>query len=455
MNSTKLLSRLHSYLDTQAKKTGDNICSHGSFCIDIEPCSPNDINLESSVAYWSAPERGEFIAGYGICESLLSSGPERLSDLNKQFKKLLNHWNFDLDKNFPIAFGAFSFAENDPMVSPWNEFPNSQLLIPRLIIHIQKGKSRLIVNYKCSENSYRDSDKNLLEEIFGPVSNKILSAQHQQPLGNLIQFNQDWQEQVKDALKNISESEINKLVPSRHIRYKQSQQLPTQELLNRLSSVYPSCNILSIAKGKSRLIAASPERLLKIEGEMVHCDAIGGTLKRSQGQSIVKLMRHNSQSIDKLLNEHAIIVEHIYNILDQFCEVLKLPSAPGIMKLKHLLHLETPVQGRLKKATTVLELAEKLHPTPAVAGYPVQHAKTWLEQHETHQRGLYTGAMGWMSANGSGELSVILRCALLSSNENEHFMDLYAGAGIVENSSPQEEWEETELKLDTILDILK
>jgi len=443
-------------LDIDETQSYRIIYSHRTIAIDVAQLSITDINLERSICFWSAPEKGEYLAAYDICESFQAEGKQRLSQLDKQFKNCMTSWSIPKGFDSPIAFCGFAFDDNDQMDSPWQEFSNSQLIIPQLLVHIRAQATRIILNYTLKIDDMELYIKRLLKKAFTPTT---IDQLNHQPLVQSAQqqsHKSDWIKQVNNALLTLKKGVVNKLVPSRHVRYQQ-QPVSADDLLNRLSKTYPACRIISMRQNKSRLIAASPERLLKISGENVSCDAIGGTLKRSHGQSISQLLRHNSQSIDKLLHEHAIIVEHIYNVLDQFCEILKLPTAPGIMKLKHLLHLETQLRGKLKKPTSILTLAEKLHPTPAVAGFPTQEAITWLKQNERHQRGWYTGAVGWMTPSGAGELSVVLRCALISqqkANQANNF-DLYAGAGIVENSSPEEEWDETELKLETILGILK
>jgi len=462
MNTAPILSQFISALKELQRKASPKNYSHASIVINIEQLSIKQVNLESSTCYWSAPEHGEYLAGYNICESYSTNGTQRFKQLDKQFQQSMQNWCFPEGFDNQIAFCAIAFDENDNMAAPWQDFSNSQIIIPRLIVNIKKQNSQLIFNFKFSELEIEVLFSTLLKLVFAPS----IAEQEKAPLGHILHIigkqekhKQDWLAQVKNSIETLKQGALSKLVPSRHIRYHQKYRIIADRLLHRLSDSYPACNILSLTQGNSRLVAASPERLLKINGDKVSCDAIGGTLKRSDGQSIVNLLRHHTQSIDKLLHEHAIIVEHIYNVLDRYCEILKLPSSPGIMKLKHLIHLETYIRGKLKKPTSILALAEKLHPTPAVAGFPAQEAIQWLKENEQHKRGLYTGAAGWLTPSGNGELTVILRCALISQNDNddlsESSVDLYAGAGIVESSSPEEEWDETELKLETILGILK
>jgi isochorismate synthase EntC len=96
-----------------------------------------------------------------------------------------------------------------------------------------------------------------------------------------------------------------------------------------------------------------------------------------------------------------------------------------------------------KPGTHVLDLVERLHPTPAVAGAPGDLALAFLREHEPVDRGWYAGVVGWMDADGNGDFVVGIRSAFLEERRTL----LFAGAGIVAGSNPDAEWEETELKL--------
>ncbi len=138
-----------------------------------------------------------------------------------------------------------------------------------------------------------------------------------------------------------------------------------------------------------------------------------------------------------------------------------MPVSPYLMKLHNLYHLETPIQGKLMENNDLFDALEVLHPTPAVAGLPTQKAKQWILENENYDRGWYTGAFGWLDGQKNGDLSVMLRCALIQSDDPSNNtekkssqLDLFAGAGLVAESSPDAEWLETELKMKTILEML-
>jgi Isochorismate synthase len=127
-------------------------------------------------------------------------------------------------------------------------------------------------------------------------------------------------------------------------------------------------------------------------------------------------------------------------------ESLTVANGPAILTLPHVQHLITPIRGRLRQEAGLLALAGRLHPTPAVGGAPRDAALALLAAHEGFERGWYAGPIGWLGADGDGELMVALRCGLVTGAE----ATLFAGCGIVADSDPATEWEESRLKLRTM-----
>jgi len=121
------------------------------------------------------------------------------------------------------------------------------------------------------------------------------------------------------------------------------------------------------------------------------------------------------------------------------------------VRFTNIQHLATTVSGELRQpAASVLELAALLHPTPAINGTPSDAARRLISELEGIERGWYAGAVGWMDGRGDGELAVAIRCGLLY----EDGARLYAGNGMMPDSDPAAELEETRLKLRVLLGAL-
>jgi isochorismate synthase len=155
----------------------------------------------------------------------------------------------------------------------------------------------------------------------------------------------------------------------------------------------------------------------------------------------------------KNLDEHAFVIEWIREILGPVCAELNIPDGPELISTHEVCHLATPITGRLRDpATSALDLALLLHPTPAVCGTPTDLALDTIT-HLEEDRGFYGGAVGWCDAQGDGEWIVAIRCAELSADG--HSVRAFAGGGIVAASDPNAELDETTAKLRTLLGSLQ
>jgi menaquinone-specific isochorismate synthase len=119
----------------------------------------------------------------------------------------------------------------------------------------------------------------------------------------------------------------------------------------------------------------------------------------------------------------------------------------SLLKLSSIQHLRTELTGEVPEGTHSLELVEALHPTAAVCGYPSETALEMLAEEESVGRGWYAGPVGWFDSRGAGEFAPALRSAV----GRGPLLRLHAGAGIVDGSHPDSEWDETRVKLQTVL----
>jgi menaquinone-specific isochorismate synthase len=149
------------------------------------------------------------------------------------------------------------------------------------------------------------------------------------------------------------------------------------------------------------------------------------------------------------MKEHKYVIDFIRETLSKFANNINVDINPQIKKLKNVQHLSTKITGELISQEEVLNLIDSLFPTPAVCGFPKQKAFNTIGEIEKFDRGLYSGLIGWIDLKLNCEFTVAIRSAL---NKNGKLY-LYAGAGIVEESIPDEEYEETEMKLNTILNL--
>ena len=220
-------------------------------------------------------------------------------------------------------------------------------------------------------------------------------------------------------------------------------------MLAWLSARYPSGTVFAVRRPEASLVGVSPERLMALEGDLVVADALAGSAPRGADPTNDRALADVLMDDAKARSEHALVVKGIVDALEPVCAGLVAPQAPSILRLPTVQHLATHVHGRIRPGVDVLELVRRLHPTPAVGGAPKDPALAWLEENGEHDRGWYTGGVGWLDDSG-GDVWVVLRCALLGAGR----ATLFAGAGIVEGSDPHAELDETAWKLNAILEAL-
>lgn len=255
---------------------------------------------------------------------------------------------------------------------------------------------------------------------------------------------------VAHAIVNFRHSDIRKAVLSvtRELRF--SGPVDTDALLASLRAQNPDGYQFRVPlPDGGDLIGVSPELLLRKQGERLHSNPLAGSARRHPAAA-----DQDRAAADGLLAsakdqyEHRLVIDEVRRVLEPYCRTLDVPENPSLLGTPALWHLSTRIDGVLRDpATTVLQLACLLHPTPAVCGFPTDRARKLISLVEPFERGLFTGIVGWCDANGDGEWVVTIRCGTVTRDT----VRLFAGAGIVEASEPAAEWAETQAKLGTML----
>ena len=222
--------------------------------------------------------------------------------------------------------------------------------------------------------------------------------------------------------------------------------------MQQLRKSYPECiNFYIKLPQRGIFLGSTPERLIKKNECFVKTEAIAGTIERGINNKTDKLFEDELKNDPKSLEEHQLVVKEIRNILYPKLPNIHISKKPNILKLKNVQHLISNIRGELKDDIHILELIKNMHPTPAVSGYPIKQANQLIKKYEKHDRGWYSGPIGWIDSSGNGDFCVGLRSAFINNDS----INLFSGGGIVLNSDPEKEWNETELKLKSILEIIE
>ena len=257
----------------------------------------------------------------------------------------------------------------------------------------------------------------------------------------------DYAGAVADAVECLRSGELQKVVLARSCQGELSAEVSTSAIATRLHQLEPSCTIYAMptADGR-RFTGASPELLVALSGQEVTCHPLAGTIS-IEGLADTSAYTKWLHGSAKNRVEHQFVVQDITDQLGNYCTSISADEEPSIVPLRSVAHLGTNIVGVAQQGVTSLDLVAALHPTPAVGGLPREAAEALITKLEPNRRGAYAGAVGWVNAIGEGSWWVAIRGILTRGREFE----VWAGAGIVADSDPIAEREETKYKMDSVL----
>jgi salicylate biosynthesis isochorismate synthase/menaquinone-specific isochorismate synthase len=259
-----------------------------------------------------------------------------------------------------------------------------------------------------------------------------------------------YEDAVARAVGRIRAAEVAKVVLAREVDVHAPLEHDPAAVLGLLREEFRSCYVFAVGRGESTFIAASPELLVRREGQRASTVALAGSIGRSADPAVDDHLGERLLRSDKDREENAIVARRIALALRPMAVWVTAAPEPVLVRVANIQHLARPIRAQLTGAISALELAGALHPTPAVGGEPQEPAIAMIPALEGMDRGWYAGAIGWTDSSGDGEFCVALRCALLRGA----LARLYAGCGIVRDSDPAAELAETEVKLGALLPAL-
>jgi menaquinone-specific isochorismate synthase len=258
----------------------------------------------------------------------------------------------------------------------------------------------------------------------------------------------EWTSQVHAILEAVDAGDLAKAVLAREVVVHADAPFDTRVVVDRLRATQGGCVVFA-ADG---LVGATPELLVRRQGATVMSRPMAGTISRGATDAGDCAAEAALAASVKDGLEHRLVVDAVVGGLRAGGVEVNTVRGPDVARLATVSHLATTIAGTVEplSARSALELALRLHPTPAVGGAPHDLALAMLEDLETFDRGRYAGPVGWVDAHGDGEWAVALRCAELEGSTAR----LVAGAGVVAGSDPDAEWAETQAKLEPMLRVL-
>jgi menaquinone-specific isochorismate synthase len=408
--------------------------------------------------YFESPSRGQAIAAWDelVCEQFEGRDRFRLAH------QAIETWkarirNFSSWREGPYFFCSFSFFDTLSTVA--SGFAPATIVLNRWQVVRQQHQCALIANVGVN---VRTRLATLAREIAYQIQRlqTLAPAQRlwgQRPNSRTIssqlsaQEAEQFRQQVRQTVAAIRGQQLQKQVVAHALDITCPEAFQRSTALPLLRSRYPDCYIFSFSGlNQSHFIGASPERLLSIrQGRMV-TDALAGSAPRGHTVAEDQHLGQRLLNTPKEQQEHQFVLDFIVERLTAEGLAPRFSTPPGLLRLSNIQHLHTPICADLPSHISPLTLVEALHPTPAVAGVPTMTACESIWRHEVGDRDLYAAPLGWVDPYGNSEFIVGIRSALIDGDRAR----LYAGAGIVAESDPDQELAEIQLKLQALADAL-
>ena len=367
---------------------------------------------------------GDGLIGFGEYKKIELTGEDRFEKAKAWWQIQLSE--FKIQNNVhgsgtgPILFGSFSFDPNEKSI----------LVIPKIILGKKAGKSWV---------TWIGNDT---QPNFSTISNSLPSGEITWSNGALSES--QWKDQVSFAVDSIKQNKLEKVVLARDQVAASTVAINTRGLLQRLEIEYPSTWLFLV----DGLIGATPELLVRLSKSLVTSRVLAGTIRKTGNEDRDLALAASLAKSSKDLEEHEYAVRSVADALAPFCSSTNVPESPFVLHLSNVMHLATDVTGVLNdsaKQADIFTLIQQLHPSAAVCGTPTNAAKKFIIDFEKMNRERYAGPVGWIDANGDGEIAIALRCGQLSQDNKS--IRIFAGCGVVAGSDPANELAESQAKL--------
>jgi len=433
---------------------------------------------------WTHPDQQFALTGVGVAYRIETRGDSRFRDTATAWQALLDDALVDgldtLAGSGPTLVGGFGFDPLRSRSETWQGFTDGSFVLPRYQLTTHRDAALLTENlvigglsvpqeisnggdWRVARPRATQADPDSAKfrgygaerryVVTIPPSSLSQNGHHQTSNPYSIESllsPETWKAIVAQATQDIKASDYEKIVLARGVQVTADHAFDLYAILNALQQAYSRAYTFAITRGNKTFLGATPERLVGVSGGIVRATALAGTARRGATPEEDAQVGADLMASAKNRHEHDVVVQMLRAALSEPCVDIHAADSPTLLKLANVQHLYTPVSGRLRPQSTLMDLIARLHPTPAVGGLPSQKAVGYIRDHEGLDRGWYAAPVGWLDARKEGDFAVALRSGLVEGNT----ATLFAGCGIVADSDPTAELTESELKLQPMLKAL-
>jgi salicylate biosynthesis isochorismate synthase/menaquinone-specific isochorismate synthase len=398
------------------------------------------------------------LATLGCVRAVDAGGPERFTRVAREWRRLARDAVADPAQgprgSGLVAVGGFAFASSGGASPQWDGYAPASLQVPEVALARRGDDVRLTLAALVSPEDALDELTARLQSRLASLTSASLPLLDPDPAGRFHVRStmppEHYEAAVAGAVERIRAGQFEKVVLAREVEVHAPTAHDAGAVFGVLREAFPSCNVFVAGRGDAAFIAASPELLVRRDGERASSIALAGSTRRSADPAVDDHLGEMLLRSDKDRGEHEIVRRRIERTLRPHAVWVTSAPEPVVVQVANIQHLATPIRAQLARPVPAVELAGMLHPTPAVGGEPHDAAVPIIPALEGMDRGWYAGPVGWTDANEDGEFCVALRCALL----RDRTARCYAGVGVVAESDPSDELAETEIKLAALLPVL-
>jgi menaquinone-specific isochorismate synthase len=342
--------------------------------------------------------------------------------------------------------GGIPFHNSTKETERCGSFQQAAFVLPFLMVQQDSNGSFLWVHLAQNIEGASTTQElfDLLDRLKFPSSPRLFDSQRisiveRNDAPNLV----DWSRSIEAALSQIRASHCEKIVLARQSHFQLNKSPDPFDLLNQLRQQAPHAYHFGWQDSQGpAFLSITPERLFKRKRQSLESEALAGTRPRGQNAYHDEQLTHELFHDTKEVREHLVVLRFMEGRFSEHCRVVERLSHLEPLRLKHVQHLQSRLQGRLLDEVTDAQLLSSLHPTPAVCGLPQAVSRTQINNLESFDRGWYAGPVGYVSKQQC-EFAVGIRSGVLEGDS----LTVYTGAGIVEGSDPDREWQELDHKL--------
>ncbi|MFN7148379.1 MAG: isochorismate synthase MenF [Microthrixaceae bacterium] len=390
---------------------------------DLDPGDP-PVGLQ--VSAFRSPRRELWGLGEALRIELPAPWPDHVGHVSDALAEITSVDEVGAPGSGPVAFGAL----------PFDRRCGATLVVPEVLFGRSAEGARWMstIGHHGSDpstTSWPDGEPRTPSEV------RVRSAEPSKV----------WERSVAEATRRIRDGELTKVVLARELCIETDVDLDAATLLARLRATHPAALCFAV----DGFVGASPELLVSRVDDIVRAHPMAGTTPRTGEPEADQRRAAELLASTKNRSEHQITIDMVHDTLLPWCSFLDAEPSPSVVPAGPVQHLATVVEGRLSHPPPpVLDLVAALHPTPAVGGWPRDAALEVIDELETADRGRYAGPVGWIDAAGNGAWAVGIRSVQLDGDRAR----LFAGVGVVADSDPAAELEETRAKAQAVLGTL-